>query len=102
MLSRVLGDKKYKQSAQNHCDYWVNKQKRTPKGLVFINEWASLNLAANAAFGCLLVADLGIGDAVKYRAFARQQLDYILGSTGRSYVVGFGVNPPTHAHHAAA
>ena len=62
----------------------------------------------------------------KYMAFARQQVwsysgqnqlkrstrciaritilqvHYILGSTGRSFVVGYGVNPPTHCHHRGA
>ena len=33
---------------------------------------------------------------------ARSQLDYVLGSTGRSFVVGWGVSPPVNAHHAAA
>ncbi|WJZ84938.1 hypothetical protein VitviT2T_004512 [Vitis vinifera] len=34
-------------------------------------------------------------------AFAKQQMDYLLGENpeGRSYMVGFGNNPPTHAHH---
>ena len=30
------------------------------------------------------------------------QVHYILGSTGRSFVVGYGVNPPTHCHHRGA
>jgi len=102
MLARVLGYQKYKQSAQDHCDYWMNKQRRTPKGLVFIAQSGSLGLAAGASFGCLLAADSGIGNAVQYRAFAQSQLDYMLSSTGRSFVVGFGVNPSTHVHHAGA
>ncbi|KAI4376454.1 hypothetical protein MLD38_014215 [Melastoma candidum] len=37
-------------------------------------------------------------------AFAKQQMDYLLGSNpeGRSYMVGFGNNPPTQAHHRGA
>ncbi|PON73113.1 Glycoside hydrolase [Parasponia andersonii] len=37
-------------------------------------------------------------------AFAKQQIDYILGKNpeGRSYMVGFGSNPPTQAHHRGA
>ncbi|XP_031278052.1 endoglucanase 16-like [Pistacia vera] len=37
-------------------------------------------------------------------AFAKQQIDYILGKNpeGRSYMVGFGKNPPTQAHHRGA
>lgn len=102
ILARVLGDAKYKTSAQEHCDYWINTERRTPKGLVFINEWGSLRHAANAAFGCLLVADSGIGNAAAYKAFAKQQIDYTLGSTGRSFVVGFGNNPPLKCHHRGA
>jgi len=34
--------------------------------------------------------------------FAKKQADYALGSSGRSYVVGFGVNPPQHPHHRTA
>ena len=30
------------------------------------------------------------------------KVHYILGSTGRSFVVGYGVNPPTHCHHRGA
>ena len=30
-----------------------------------------------------------------YFAFAQKQLNYLLGDTGRSFVVGFGKNPPT-------
>merc|ERR1712071_552610 len=37
-------------------------------------------------------------------AFAKQQMDYILGSNPqeRSYMVGFGTNPPLQAHHRGA
>ena len=34
-----------------------------------------------------------------YRAFAKNQINYMLGDGGRSYVVGFGNNSPTHPHH---
>jgi hypothetical protein len=32
----------------------------------------------------------------------KQQLGYILGDAGRSFVVGYGVNPPTQPHHRAS
>ncbi|QHN83030.1 hypothetical protein HN51_059592 [Arachis hypogaea] len=37
-------------------------------------------------------------------SFAKIQMDYILGKNpeGRSYMVGFGKNPPTQAHHRGA
>jgi len=45
-------------------------------------------------------ADAGISPT-RYREFARQQIDYMLGDSGRSYVVGFGYNYPKQPHHAA-
>ena len=34
--------------------------------------------------------------------FVDTQIGYILGDTGRSFVVGFGVNPPLRPHHRAS
>lgn len=34
--------------------------------------------------------------------WARTQIDYAMGSSGRSFIVGFGNNPPRYAHHAGA
>lgn len=39
---------------------------------------------------------------MEYYKFAKSQIDYILGSTGRSYVVGYGKNYPLRPHHAAS
>lgn len=36
------------------------------------------------------------------RCFAKQQMEYIYGSTGRSFVTGWGEEPPTRPHHRAA
>ena len=35
----------------------------------------------------------------KFYALGKSQIDYILGDSGRSYVVGFGENPPKNPHH---
>lgn len=45
-------------------------------------------------------AKLGINVDVN-RQWAQQQIDCLLGSTGRSFVVGFGTNPPQRPHHRA-
>ena len=34
-----------------------------------------------------------------FYALGKSQIDYILGDNGRSYVVGFGENPPKNPHH---
>ncbi|KAL0864104.1 hypothetical protein Bca101_043222 [Brassica carinata] len=43
-------------------------------------------------------------DCTHLMAFAKKQIDYILGHNpkGRSYMVGFGPNPPMQAHHRGA
>jgi hypothetical protein len=45
-------------------------------------------------------SDLGI-NSQSYREFAEKQINYALGDTGRSFVIGIGVNPPKRAHHRA-
>lgn len=39
---------------------------------------------------------------LEYYKFAKSQIDYMLGSTGKSFVVGYGTNYPTRPHHAAS
>ena len=41
-------------------------------------------------------------DQNKYFNFAAGQINYMLGDSGRSYVVGFGNNPPKKPHHRAS
>jgi hypothetical protein len=49
-------------------------------------------------YNVLQAADLGLSPD-RYRQFAKTQIDYALGDGGRSYVCGFGNNPPTRPHH---
>ena len=91
----------YLQDLEGFCDKIINDKIRTPKGLVYLSQWGSLRYAANVAFVCLRAADLGIKSEV-YRSFGKQQIHYMLGSTGRSFVVGFGNNPPQRPHHASS
>lgn len=50
---------------------------------------------------CIQAADLGLM-TTEIRNFVRGQLGYALGDTGRSFVVGFGTNPPQQPHHRGA
>ena len=90
----------------------------TPKGLVWISssEWGSCRCvfsqpkgsfekftttrrhAGNLAHFALEAAQLGI-DSDDAISFAENQINYILGDGGRSYVCGFGNNPPQRPHH---
>lgn len=35
----------------------------------------------------------------KLRSWAESQINFMLGDSGRSYVIGFGENPPVQPHH---
>lgn len=104
LMYQLTNDQKYINGPSGFCEKVVDPSQSpffTPKGLVFISQWGSLRYAGNAAFACLLVADLGI-ETDKYVAFVKQQVGYMLGDTGRSFVIGFGTNPPTRPHHRSS
>ncbi len=58
-------------------------------------------IVANAAWIALAAAEQGVMVS-KGREFAREQIHAILGDSGRSFVVGYGQNPPERPHHSAA
>ncbi|RMX51380.1 hypothetical protein pdam_00011347, partial [Pocillopora damicornis] len=93
----------YKLAIQKYLANWLpgGSLKRTPKGLVFRDAWGANRFAANTAFLALLAADQGLNPTT-YRQFARKQIHYMLGDSGRSYVVGFGKNPPQRPHHRSS
>ncbi|CAL8072378.1 unnamed protein product [Orchesella dallaii] len=101
LLAKIDQSPVYVEAARNFCDWVVDEATKTPLGLVFISQWGSLRHASNVAFVCLQAAEAGI-NVDKYRAFAKQQIDYVLGSTGRSFMCGFGNNPPQRPHHRAS
>jgi endoglucanase len=77
----------------------------TPKGLAYSGPWGSLRHVGNALF--LLkayTAEANVSAAVKSEidCAVRKQLNYILGDSGRSFVVGYGNNPPQRPHHRAS
>ncbi|XP_043485242.1 endoglucanase E-4-like [Leptopilina heterotoma] len=103
LLAQLTGRDVYKNSSNDFCHFFMKQQKRTPKGLIYIEKMGTLCHAANVAFACLQAADLGeIQHSQEYRDFAKEQISYMLGSAGRSYVVGWGNNPPTQPNHAAS
>lgn len=46
----------------------------------------------------LLAAETGM-HPTQYRKWAKSQIGYALGDTGRSFVGGYGINPPTQPNH---
>ncbi|MGB6220290.1 glycoside hydrolase family 9 protein [Haloferula sp.] len=99
----------YRGDAERWLDFWTDgfegqRISYTPGGLAHLDQWGSLRYAANAAFCAMVYAD-HVGDSADdYAVFARSQIDYALGNNpeNRSYVCGFGNNPPVNPHHRNA
>ena len=104
LLAQLTGEEPYVNKAAYFCNKMAERQPKTPKGMVWIQKWGALRHASNVAFACLEAAKIDSPsiDADKFRQFALGQINYALGDTGRSYVVGFGVNPPTRPHHRSS
>ncbi|CAL5419492.1 unnamed protein product [Camellia sinensis] len=88
----------------------------SPGGLVHLRDGANSQYVTSTAFLFSVYSDLLAKhnqqvtcgnqqyNSNHLLAFAKQQMDYLLGENPekRSYMVGFGNNPPTQAHHRGA
>ena len=105
LLAKETGGQKFIKAVEKHLDTWCDNLPKTPKGLVYIDQWGALRYATTTAFVALSYVESGkcSEDKVeKYRQLAKSQIDYALGSSGRSFVIGFGKNPPQNPHHRTA
>ena len=78
----------------------------TPLGMAYpsFSKWGNLAFSTTAASCAAMTAKYTQDPAFKQRLlnFAQKQVDYAMGAGTRSYVVGWGFNPPDQVHHAAA
>ncbi|CAL1390072.1 unnamed protein product [Linum trigynum] len=88
----------------------------TPGGMIHLRDGANSQYVTGAAALFSIYSDIlkknnqkvccggQQFDSEALMGFARQQMDYILGANPekRSYMVGFGANPPVQAHHRGA
>ena len=78
----------------------------TGTGLAFRHQWGSLRNVLGPAFIIAqyghAIRDIDPKKSGRYTCWARGQLRYALGDAGRSFVVGYGNNPPQRVHHRAA
>lgn len=105
LLALETGEQTYKDAVEKHLDYWVSGIKYTPKGLAWLDQWGSLRYSTTTAFIAAVYADSDKCPAAKkdsYKKFAKSQVDYALGSSGRSFVIGYGENYPKNPHHRTA
>ncbi len=102
------GDPTYIAHVKKHLDRWVNgdEAKILPGGLRWLTTWGCLRYANTAAFLASVASDTIFknDDTSKYTEFAEAQVNYALGDNPdkRSYVVGYGNNPPENPHHRTA
>jgi len=101
LLAKLTNRQQHLNAVRRDVDHLINVQRRTPRGLLFIDRWGTLRHAANAAFILLQAERLGLCPNT-CRQLAKWQIDYALGNTSRSFVVGFGNNPPTRPHHRSS
>ncbi|MEZ4731055.1 MAG: glycoside hydrolase family 9 protein [Caldilineaceae bacterium] len=112
LLAQLTGNATYRQAVEQWLDYWTvgyngQRVRYTPGGLAWLDQWGSLRYTANTAFIAFVYSDwlrATGGDTAKvarYHDFAVNQINYMLGQNpaNRSYVVGFGNNPPQNPHH---
>lgn len=105
LLATETGEQVYKDRVDKHFNFWLNEVRYTPKGLAWLDQWGALRYSTTTAFLMAVYADSDVcpSDKAKtYMDFAKNQIDYALGSSGRSYVVGYGVNSPKNPHHRTA
>ncbi|KAK1292064.1 Endoglucanase 11 [Acorus calamus] len=111
--------KKYQSKAEHFICSTLNKSKegqnahRTPAGLLFIRQWNNMQYVTGVTFLLTIYSDqlnkskqriqcpLGSVGPEEMLAFAKSQVDYILGSNpqGLSYLVGYGSRYPKRVHH---
>jgi hypothetical protein len=109
LLARYTGKQVYHDFIKKHLDWWTGYNGSvtyTSGGLAWLTQWGALSYAANEAFLAFVYQDM-ISDPVlksRYQSFAERQINYVLGynPSNRSYIVGYGYNPPKHPHHRTA
>ncbi len=113
LLYAINTDRKdIKERVAKHLDYWSLPEgtdgksvQRAPGGLAWLDSWGCLRYATTAGFLAAVASDtIFSSDKSKvkqYTEFYESQINYALGDNpdNRSYVVGFGNNPPEHPHH---
>jgi cellulose 1,4-beta-cellobiosidase len=111
LLAQFLNDPDAKKAAEWYLDYWAKPTggvTTTPGGLKFLSQWGSLRYAAATAFMAAVYVDtnpnLTPEQKTRYETLLSSQINYILGNNphNRSYMVGFGNNPPVNPHHRCA
>ena len=112
LLAQLTGKQEYITAAQNHFDFWTvghngEQVTYTDGGQAWLVQWGSLRYANTTSFLALVFSDkidIPANLKTRYHNFAKGQIDYALGDNplNRSFMCGFGNNPPFDPHHRTA
>lgn len=113
--------KQYRLKAEHYICACLNENnstnvQRTPGGLLYVRQWNNMQYVATASFLLTVYSDhlretrqslhceRRQVSPQEILAFAKSQVDYILGSNpmGMSYLVGYGPHFPLRVHHRGA
>ncbi|CAF4185496.1 unnamed protein product, partial [Adineta steineri] len=93
LMAKIIKEQIYRKVVERTCNNVVHNMQTTEKGLAYIDAFSKLKSTADMAFFCLQAADIGV-NTQEYLNFTTSQIGYMLGDSGRSYVVGVGQNYP--------
>ena len=109
LFSELTTNAAYRVNAERYLNWWTvgrpdSRIPYTPGGLAWLDTWGSLRYANNTALMALIYSDRVNDYTNRYRNFAISQVNYTLGSNPqhRSFMCGFGTNPPVNPHHRGA
>ncbi len=109
LLARLTRKADYRRDSEAILDFWNEgyegrRISSSPGGLAWLTNWGALRYTATTAFLAFVYSDAVDTQKIAYRDFAVRQMNYLLGENPaeRSYMVGFGPNPPINPHHRAA
>ena len=84
----------------------TNDVVKTPRGMSYPgwNMWANLQFSTTTSMIMMqdMYKNLNLNMRQDMVAYAKRNVNYALGSSGRSFVAGYGANPPKYLHHAPA
>ncbi|CAK8681039.1 unnamed protein product [Clavelina lepadiformis] len=105
LMAQITDKQSYKDDVYRFLNRAINDVHTTPNGLTWQSQWGANRYAANFAFIAITAAKVirNNPNEGRYIDYAFSQIDYMLGQgSGRSFVVGFGNNPPRSPHHRAS
>ena len=104
ILAQITGESQYWREVNTYLSWLQKSARKTPKGMVWLSEWGSNRHVGNvAAFASIAAKHTkSNADRGKWSEWAKKQLYLLAGDQGRSFIVGFGTNPPKKPHHRSS